>query len=197
MQGLAVASLRERKKDKVRADLLAAALDLFDRQGFSETTIPQIADTVDVSARTFLRYFPTKEDVIVSWVEEGMSVFLESLADRPETDTPQQALLTSARAVLAHYQADAEFYLKLERVIAASSTVRARKLEMTSALAEQVTALLRQRHPEAHDAMAIGLYPAMVFAMLRVVIGAWVESNGQGSLSALFNQATSLVTFAA
>ena len=188
-------SLRERKKDKVRGALLGAALDLFDRQGFAETTIPQIADAVDVSARTVLRYFPTKEDVVVSWVEEGMSVFLSSLFDRPQDETPDIALLASARAMLSHYESQADFYLKIERVIASSSAVRARKLEMTSTLAEQVTAALRQRFPTQADAPDMALFPAVVFAMMRVVIGIWVERDGQPSLLDLFAQAVKRVTF--
>ncbi|WP_010543601.1 TetR/AcrR family transcriptional regulator [Sphingomonas elodea] len=186
--------LRERKKDKLRADLLGAALDLFARQGFAETTIHQIADSVDVSPRTFLRYFATKEDVVVSWVEESTAVFLTSFLERPAGEAPDAALLASARAMLVHYTAKAEFYLTIERAIASSSAIRARKLEMTSTLAEQVTAALAQRTPKA-DPLQLALYPAVVFAMLRTVIGVWVESEGTRPLLDLFEQAAALVTF--
>lgn len=186
--------LRERKKDKLRAELLGAALDLFDRQGFSETTIHQIADAVDVSPRTFLRYFATKEDVVVSWVEESTAVFLTSFLGRPAEEAPDVALLAGARAMLSHYTAKAEFYLTIERAIASSSSIRARKLEMTSTLAEQVTAALVQRAPGA-DPLQLALYPAVVFAMLRAVIGAWVESEGTRPLRDLFEEAVTLVTF--
>jgi AcrR family transcriptional regulator len=187
-------SLRERKKDKTRADLLAAALDLFGRQGFAETTINQIADAVDVSPRTLLRYFPTKEDVVVSWVEEGMSVFLSSLADRPPSEASNASLMASARAMLAHYQSQAEFYLTIERAIASSSAIRARKLEMSSQLAERVTELLKQRDGSSvtNDWPAV-LYPAVVFSMLRIVIGRWVENDGKQSLLELFDEAGALV----
>lgn len=186
--------LRERKKDKLRAELLGAALDLFDRQGFSETTIHQIADAVDVSPRTFLRYFATKEDVVVSWVEESAAVFLSSFLERPAEEAPDVALLAAARAMLAHYAAKAEFYLTIERAIASSSSIRARKLEMTSTLAEQVTAALVARAPGANP-LQLALYPATVFAIIRVVIGAWVESGGKQSLRDLFEEAVTLVTF--
>lgn len=186
--------LRERKKDKLRAELLGAALDLFDRQGFSETTIYQIADAVDVSPRTFLRYFATKEDVVVSWVEESAAVFLTSFLERPAEEAPDVALLAGARAMLAHYAAQADFYLTIERAIASSSSIRARKLEMTSMLAEQVTAALVQRAPGA-DPLQLALYPAVVFAMLRAVIGAWVDSEGARPLRDLFEEAVTLVTF--
>lgn len=187
-------SLRERKKDKTRADLLAAALDLFGRQGFAETTINQIADAVDVSPRTILRYFPTKEDIVVSWVEDGMSVFLSSLAHRPEDEALYASLIASARAMLMHYQFQAEFYLTIERAIASSSAIRARKLEMSSQLAEQVTELLRQRNssPATNDWPTV-LYPAVVFSVLRIVIGRWVENDNSTPLLELFDEASAFI----
>lgn len=191
-----VVSLRERKKDKTRADLLAAALALFEKQGFAETTINQIADAVDVSPRTLLRYFPTKEDIVVSWVEDGMSVFLSNLADRPTSEPAHDSLRASARAMLAHYQSQAEFYLTIERAIASSSAIRARKLEMSSQLAEQVTELLKERDvsSDASDWQAV-LYPAVVFSVLRIVIGRWVENDGDRSLLELFDEASALIRF--
>ncbi|WGD32226.1 TetR/AcrR family transcriptional regulator [Ancylobacter sp. WKF20] len=194
-KGVAV-GLRERKKDRTRADLLAVALELFDKQGFAETTINQIADAVDVSPRTLLRYFSTKEDIVVSWVEEGMSVFISSLADRPTSEAAHVSLLASARAMLAHYQTQASFYLTIERTIASSSAIRARKLEMSSQLAEQVTQLLKERSGSsgAGDWHAV-LYPAVVFSVLRIVIGRWVEDNGNRPLLELFDEASALIRF--
>src|SRR3954453_21749314 len=52
--------LRERKKRRTRASLIDAALELSERQGYESTTVEQIAFAVDVSPRTFTRYFPTK-----------------------------------------------------------------------------------------------------------------------------------------
>jgi AcrR family transcriptional regulator len=59
-------SLRERKKRRTRALLIEAAADLFLRQGYDATTVDQIAAVVDVSPRTFSRYFPTKGSIVVA-----------------------------------------------------------------------------------------------------------------------------------
>lgn len=58
-------SLRERKKQRTRAELQRHALRLFRDQGYAETTVDDIAAAAEVSRSTFFRYFGTKEDVLL------------------------------------------------------------------------------------------------------------------------------------
>lgn len=188
--------LRERKKDQTRRQLLEAALVLIGRQGFEETTINQIAAAVDISPRTVLRYFPTKEDVIVSWVEDGMAVFLSCLNTRPADEPDHLSLLACARELLNLYQERANFYLTIERVIASSSVVSARKHEMSAALGEKVSQVLANRaNVSQTSSLAHDLYPAVIFSMLRVVIRAWVSMDGQRPLLDIFDETAALIQF--
>lgn len=63
-------SLRERKKRKTQQTLQAAAIRLMTENGFTGTTIEQIADAAEVSPRTFFRYFPTKEAVLLTDLQD-------------------------------------------------------------------------------------------------------------------------------
>ena len=56
---------RERKKRQTRDALVHAALKLFDAKGYEHTAVREITDAVDVSERTFFRYFANKEDLAV------------------------------------------------------------------------------------------------------------------------------------
>lgn len=84
--------LRERKKLRTYETIAAAALDLFDRQGFRATTIAQIADAADVSPRTVSAYFPAKEDLLFPHTEEMFGLLADRLRDRPAGQYATDAL---------------------------------------------------------------------------------------------------------
>ncbi len=75
--------LRERKKQRTRAMLLDAAIELCQRQGFERTTVDQIAAIADVSPRTFSRYFATKEAIAFALIDEALDIAAVELAAQP------------------------------------------------------------------------------------------------------------------
>ncbi len=60
-----MAGLRERKIAKTKTLVQAHAFELFERHGYDQTTIEQIADAAEISPRTFFRYFHTKEAIVL------------------------------------------------------------------------------------------------------------------------------------
>lgn len=66
MEGGQAHGLRERKKAKTRAAIQQEALRLFRDQGYEATTMEQIAEAAEVSQSTVFRYFPTKEELVVT-----------------------------------------------------------------------------------------------------------------------------------
>jgi AcrR family transcriptional regulator len=88
----ATAGLRERKRARTRRAIADAALDLFDRQGFHATTIPQIASAADVSPRTVSGYFPAKEDLAFPDADERIGALEQRLRARPPGETTAETL---------------------------------------------------------------------------------------------------------
>jgi AcrR family transcriptional regulator len=75
--GTLSSGLRERKKQRTREQIAAAALELFGQRGYQATTVADIAAAAEVSERTVFTYFPTKEDILFS----DHAVFRERLAE--------------------------------------------------------------------------------------------------------------------
>ena len=64
-----------------------AAFELFEAQGFDETTMEQIADAVGVGRRTLFRYFPSKNDIPWGQFDESLRHFREQFETVPD-DVP-------------------------------------------------------------------------------------------------------------
>ena len=91
-------SARGRRPATTREEVARAALDLFNRQGYDETTVDQIAAAVGVSRRTFFRYFDSKRDVV--WGEfDAELVRLERQLGSAPHDEPMMDVVR--RAVVA------------------------------------------------------------------------------------------------
>ncbi|MGW6918423.1 TetR/AcrR family transcriptional regulator [Kitasatospora sp. NPDC054939] len=84
--------LRERKKQRTRDALVEAAHRLFLGQGFARTTVDEIAAAVDVSQRTFFRYFANKDEVALAVLADAEDYFIERLRLRPAGENPLTAL---------------------------------------------------------------------------------------------------------
>ncbi len=121
--------LRELKKQRTRDALVRAALELFTTQGYERTTVDEIVEAVDVSQRTFFRYFAGKEEAAFAVQEMVESHFVEAVRGRPSGEAPLEAL---RRAVMESWDTIGE---SIEAVIPLELHMRAFQLiESTPAL---------------------------------------------------------------
>ncbi|MFC0843816.1 TetR/AcrR family transcriptional regulator [Streptomyces noboritoensis] len=90
---------RERKKAATRQALADTALDLFLERGYDNVTIRDIADAVDVSTTTLLKYFPTKEALVFDEDTEQEAGLVAAVHDRPEGQGIPQALCAYIKRV--------------------------------------------------------------------------------------------------
>jgi AcrR family transcriptional regulator len=167
---------RDRKKLETRLALVHAALDLFEANGVAATTVLEISDRVDVSPRTFHRYFAAKEDVLFADAAERLERFQSVLAARP-TDEPLLDSLAAAAAMMADtFLADPELERRRLRLIRGNSAVRALNLQQTDewgrAIAVQAARRLGQ---DPRDALPI-LLGTCTIAALRTAIDRWLEA---------------------
>jgi AcrR family transcriptional regulator len=62
-------SRRLRRSAELRERLFRAALSLFAKKGYAETTVNDITEAADVGKGTFFNYFPSKEHVLIGFSE--------------------------------------------------------------------------------------------------------------------------------
>jgi AcrR family transcriptional regulator len=119
--------LRGRKRERTRKAIAEAALELFARQGFHDTTIPQIAEAADVSPRTVSGYFPAKEDLAFPYADVQMAEFERRLEDRAPGETAADTLRAWIPAVVEEgMESPADIRTRRE-VIDADESLRARE----------------------------------------------------------------------
>lgn len=68
---------------------------LFREQGYDVTTVDQIAEAAEVSPSTFFRYFPTKEDVVLT--DDFDPVMIASFQSQPPEMSPLAAIRAAMR----------------------------------------------------------------------------------------------------
>jgi len=96
----APASLRERKKKRQHADLLRIAIRLFRQHGYEQTRMEDIAARASVSTKTVYNYFPTKQQLLIAFLDEDrvrMKAAYEKVVRYPP-DNPAEALALLIRA---------------------------------------------------------------------------------------------------
>ncbi|MFG3250878.1 TetR/AcrR family transcriptional regulator [Streptomyces sp. NPDC048187] len=93
-----VPGLRERKKARTKAAIQREAVRLFREQGYSATTVEQVAEAAEVAPSTVFRYFATKQDLVFSQ-DYDLPFAAMFRAQSPEL-TPIQAERRAIRSLL-------------------------------------------------------------------------------------------------
>jgi AcrR family transcriptional regulator len=181
-------SLRQRKRARTRAALIAAALELFERQGFEATTIDEIAAAADVSPRTFFRYFATKEEVALG--DDLGHEIIGLIAARPA----EEPTLESVRRVIGDglgliSEDDREALLARLRIVYRTPSLRARRWEFQLEMGRIVGAILAERRGLPPDDLGSRVTATAAFTTIEVAMDRWQQHDGREDLGAVLDAA--------
>ncbi|WP_280470474.1 TetR/AcrR family transcriptional regulator [Nocardia brasiliensis] len=181
---------RAREKTRVRRELVAAALELFERQGYDRTPVEQIAAEAGVSARTFHRHFPAKMAVVFAPEEELIARLFTALRRRPADESPLTALRAAARIVFVGDQPESlrppqvEALRRSQELLLANPQLRQQNfsgiVDWLATLAEHFAH--RAAHPD--DALGLQLAAAASYGALSVAFNQWACGT-DGSIAAV------------
>jgi AcrR family transcriptional regulator len=177
---------RERKKRQTRDALIHAALKLFELKGYEHTTVREITDAVDVSERTFFRYFVSKEDLALSFIRDRTALFLRALAARPPEEEPLAAVHNAFHDSLAETESPGSAeklasYLSVISLIEASPALLAANLRYLHDYDDEIVGVLARR--EGVDP-AVDRRPRLLAAMFGAIAflasREWREKGSSG-----------------
>ena len=180
--------LRERKRTKTRLMIQAEAFRLFAEKGFENTTVDDIAFAAAISPRTFFRYFPTKDDVVL-W-DEYDPIAPDLVEARPDGEPLAETLRAIIReAIGGLYRRDPEQLLIRTRLLTSVPELRARMLAQQGSGGEALAALLAQKRGLPRDDLAALVISAALGAAVITAIDAWHRDDGRSDLLELVDRA--------
>ena len=93
--------LRMKRSEMMVEEVEGVALRLFEQRGFGQVTVEEIALEAHISARTFYRYFPAKEDVFQVQINRRSQGLRAALTARPADEPPLQSVRLALSQELA------------------------------------------------------------------------------------------------
>src|SRR5271155_5200174 len=84
---------RQRRGAETRERLFRAALDLFAKKGFAETTVEDITEAADVGKGTFFNYFPSKDHILLAFGEMQLGKLEAAIEMARQAGTPMSDFL--------------------------------------------------------------------------------------------------------
>jgi len=175
-----VDGLRERKKAQMRLHLRDVALKLFTERGFDGVSVAEIAAAADVSKMTVLNYFPTKEDLVVSHLEDHVEEPARVVRGRAPGESALAALRRHFLAALADRDpatglSDAPKVRAVQELMLGTPVLMMRVLDFSAR--SRVT--LTEAFAEATGAAADDPTPRLAAAQVMGVRLALVTENGR------------------
>lgn len=168
-------SRRERKKRLTRQRIVAAAMKLFDEQGYEQTTVAQIAMAADVDPKTFFNYFRSKDEVVLADTEHIFELLLRPLTQRRPEEGPGELLARMVQEYAARRRPhvprkDPEELSAATRLVLTTPALQAKGLYLLLDLQRRIAGELVKAFPDRLD-------PVTAAAMTGSLIGAIQQAS--------------------
>ncbi|MFF3604733.1 TetR family transcriptional regulator [Streptomyces sp. NPDC002463] len=183
--------LRERKKQRTRDALIRVALELFTRHGYEATTVDEIVDAVEVSQRTFFRYFSSKEEAVFAVQQMAEERYVHALGQRPPDEPPMDAM---RNAVLSAWDTIGEaieevvpvdLHLRTYRMIESTPALLAVHLRRSTEMEETIARIIAAREGLDVDEDPRPRIAVAAFSGVMRVAGQMWGRGTDGSLEAI------------
>jgi AcrR family transcriptional regulator len=139
---------RSRKGAKTRARLVEAAKEVFEKSGFLNARVSDIAEQAGLSHGSFYHYFDSKDEVfreVAEAVEDQLSAPLGSVILDPNSNaTPPERIREAVHRHMESYRDEARIMGVIEQVYRYDDQVKAARMERHKRYNEQVVRAIAQ-----------------------------------------------------
>jgi AcrR family transcriptional regulator len=160
--------------------LKQAAMELFEEQGFEDTSAVQIAKRARVTTRTFFRYFPDKEEVLFADAEALNEALVQELLQSADVTEPLQAVTRTLAGFDWEKLGSRESQHRRDAMITSNPRLLGRELIKQQQMADGFGAALRQRGIDSDIAELAANAGSQVF---RTAYRKWLKSNDDTDLT--------------
>jgi AcrR family transcriptional regulator len=172
-------TLQIRKQQLVRNAIYDAAIDLFAKKGFDETTVEEVAQAAGVSRRSFFRYFASKDDLLAQNVVHFGSILSATITACPPALTPLETVRETVLAVVKQTAAHPHTRQIIEisqRSASARQAHHSRMMEVEDTVAAAFAGRLRSA---SKDDLKPRLLASLTLSIMNVAIISWFREEYQ------------------
>ena len=152
-------SLRARKRQQTRQELITAAMRLFGESGYEQTTVAEIASAAGVSTKTFFNYFASKDEVLFPHLSRRINAAVALIDQRGPDDRMADILAAAMQHMLADAlteEVDGGLVAVRLPMIMSVPAVQAATLHRYFLAETQLARALHSAYPDALDPAAAG-----------------------------------------
>lgn len=183
-QGRAI--IKQPEKNHKYHQILEAAVKVFARQGFHQSTVAQIAKEAGVADGTIYLYFKNKDDILVQFFSYRTKQVFESFrgeVDRAEASSDK--LRNLVRRHLAEFQRDRDGAVVYQVETHQNSRLAEAQIrEMSQMYRDLISEIVEQGQQEGtiRKDLYVGLVKRFIIGAVDEVINTWLHSDGEYDL---------------
>jgi AcrR family transcriptional regulator len=159
-----------------RGRLREAAMELYSKRGFEQTTVAEIATRAGLTERTFFRHFADKREVLFRGAEELERHMVQALEALPNSLSPIDAIGRAIEDLAGFFTERPAYYRRRAAIIAANPDLQERERNKLASLAFALAAALRRRGVK--DSAAT-LAAEMGVAVFKIAFEHWIDKTNR------------------
>jgi AcrR family transcriptional regulator len=191
--------MRERTRRLAQTELTAVAQDLFLEHGYEQTTVDQIAAAAGMSKRTFFRYFPSKDALVIGRFDLFGDRMADALDARPDDEPVWESLRRMFDITLDYLQDEHQRARNdaMEAIVRSTPQLYAGYLEKMQRIQQMLIGRVATRigsSESVSDDLQAAAIVGAAFACLQAARASWFASDQASTFQQMLDNAMNVLT---